>query len=142
MLSRARLSGSRVWPVAVATVGATRAAQLQRRCVAAGGKSYDAVIIGAGIVGNACALELRRRGFTTLNVDANHSPGYGSTSSSSGVVRFAYSTEDTVRLAWEAYHGWVSWADYLEAPQGSELCSLREVGQLMLANDSDPRSAA
>jgi len=141
MLCRARLSSSRVWPAAAASVGAARTAQLQRRCAAAGGKSYDVVIIGAGLVGNACALELRRKGFTTLNVDANPSPGYGSTSSSSSLVRFAYSLEDSCRLAWEGGHGWANWADYLEAPHGSELCSFREVGSLNLIPDSDPRSS-
>jgi len=31
--------------------------------------------------------------------------------------------------------------DYLEAPPGSELCSFREVGSLILSVDSDPRSS-
>lgn len=104
-------------------------------CIAAGsrnasgtGRTYDAVIIGAGVVGSACALELRRKGFTTLNVDGNPSPGYGSTSNSSAIVRHFYSLEDSCRLAWEGYNGWTSWADYLEATPSEDLCHLHEVG--------------
>ena len=50
------------------------------------------VVIGAGVVGAAIALELARRGRPTLLLDRNHAPGHGSTAASSAVVRFTYST--------------------------------------------------
>ncbi|MDP6416844.1 MAG: FAD-dependent oxidoreductase, partial [Gammaproteobacteria bacterium] len=43
-------------------------------------KSYDAIIIGAGVIGCATAFELAKRGLKTLNVDALPTSGYGSTS--------------------------------------------------------------
>ena len=39
--------------------------------------SFDAVIIGAGVIGAALALELSKAGFKTLNVDKNHDAGWG-----------------------------------------------------------------
>lgn len=108
------------------------AAQLGVRNLAGASRSYDVIIIGGGVIGNACALELRKKGFTTLNVDKGPSPGYGSTSSSSAVIRNFYSLEESCRMAWEGYHDWASWADYLQAPPNEELCQYREVGCALL----------
>ena len=58
---------------------------------------YDAVIIGAGVIGAAVGLELARRGWRTLNVDALPAAGYGSTSASAAVIRVYYSTLDGIR---------------------------------------------
>ena len=49
--------------------------------------SYDVVIIGAGVIGNSCALQLNRKGYRTLNVDKGPAAGSGSTSYSSGNLR-------------------------------------------------------
>ena len=46
------------------------------------GKSYDAIIIGAGIIGAAVGLELSKQGRKTLNIDRLPAAGYGSTSNS------------------------------------------------------------
>ena len=43
---------------------------------------YDAIIIGAGIIGAATAFELGKLGYCTLNVDRLPAAGYGSTSNS------------------------------------------------------------
>ncbi|MDA3009783.1 MAG: FAD-dependent oxidoreductase, partial [Actinomycetota bacterium] len=53
---------------------------------------YDAVIIGAGVIGTAVTHELSRRGWRTLTVDKGPAAGFGSTSASSAVIRFSYST--------------------------------------------------
>ena len=50
-------------------------------------KSYDAIVIGAGIVGCCTGYELAKRGYRTLNVDKLHGAGYGSTSSSCDLSR-------------------------------------------------------
>ena len=52
--------------------------------------TYDAVIIGAGVIGCAIALDLARRGFKTLNVDRGPAPGHGSTSWSAAIIRPYY----------------------------------------------------
>mmetsp|Transcript_10124 Transcript_10124/g.22417 ORF Transcript_10124/g.22417 Transcript_10124/m.22417 type:complete len:483 (-) Transcript_10124:244-1692(-) len=113
-----------------AVVAATAIPHLgdSKRWMHARGRSYDAVIIGGGLLGSSVALELRRAGFSTLNIDGNPSPGYGSTSSSSSMVRHFYSLEASCRLAWEGYHYWKHWPDYMQAPVGDELCCLHEVG--------------
>jgi sarcosine oxidase subunit beta len=86
------------------------------------------IVIGGGVIGGSCAFELRKKGFTTLNVDTNPAAGYGSTSSSSAIIRHFYSLEDSCRLAWESYHHWAAWGDYVEATKGEDLCGLHEVG--------------
>lgn len=70
-------------------------------------------MIGAGVIGSAVTLELARRGYRTVCVDKLPTAGYGSTSSSSAVVRFNYSTLAGVALAWEGVHYWKNWADHI-----------------------------
>ena len=38
---------------------------------------YDAIVIGAGIIGSAVGLELSRKGWKTLNIDKLPAAGYG-----------------------------------------------------------------
>ncbi len=49
-------------------------------------KSYDAIIIGAGIIGCATSLALGRKGWKVLNLDRLPAAGYGSTSGSRASV--------------------------------------------------------
>ncbi|MEM9652004.1 MAG: FAD-dependent oxidoreductase [Actinomycetota bacterium] len=74
---------------------------------------YDAIIIGAGVIGSAVAYELAQRGRRTLNIDKLPASGYGSTSNSCAIIRFSYSTYDGVAMSWEGQHYWDNWADYL-----------------------------
>ncbi|MHC5257943.1 NAD(P)/FAD-dependent oxidoreductase [Streptomyces sp. UC4497] len=92
----------------------------------------DALIIGAGIVGSATALELARRGLDVLVVDKAGGAGMGSTSASSAVVRFNYSTLDGVAVAWESKFRWEAWEEYLghRDPQG--LARFHRCGKVML----------
>ncbi len=46
-------------------------------------QSFDAIIIGAGVIGSGVAFELARRGLRTVSVDKLPAAGYGSTSASS-----------------------------------------------------------
>ena len=78
-------------------------------------KQYDAIIIGAGIIGAAIAFELSKKGYKTLNVDRLPSSGHGSTSGSCAVIRLHYSTPDGVAMAREGYYYWINWPEYLEA---------------------------
>ncbi|MEI6643022.1 MAG: FAD-dependent oxidoreductase [Novosphingobium sp.] len=75
--------------------------------------AYDAVVIGAGVIGCAIALDLARRGLSTLNVDRGPAPGHGSTSWSAAIIRPYYSTIDGTALAYEAHFAWQNWTDYL-----------------------------
>lgn len=75
--------------------------------------NYDAVIIGAGVIGAAIGYELSLTGKRTLNIDKLPAAGYGSTSNSCAIIRFSYSTYDGVAMSWEGQHYWANWKDYL-----------------------------
>lgn len=74
---------------------------------------YDAIVIGAGVIGAATALALSRKGLRVLDVDRLPSAGYGSTSGSCAIIRPYYSTLEGCALAWEGHHYWREWADFL-----------------------------
>jgi sarcosine oxidase, subunit beta len=101
-----------------------------RGCVT---ETADAVVVGAGVIGMSTALELARTGRRVVVVDKLPGPGQGSTSASSTVVRFNYSTADGIATAWEALHHWQNWADHLEQPNESgPLARLFQTGLVML----------
>jgi sarcosine oxidase, subunit beta len=75
--------------------------------------STDAVVIGAGVIGSAVALELARGGRSVVCVDKGPAPGAGSTSASSSIIRFSYSTRDAVLTAWESAAIWQDWSHHL-----------------------------
>lgn len=82
------------------------------------GTTYDAVVIGAGVIGASVALELARDGRRVCVVDRGPGPGAGSTSASSAVVRFNYSTWTGVAAAWESKALWEDWAAHLGHTEG------------------------
>jgi sarcosine oxidase subunit beta len=98
---------------------------------------FDAVIIGAGIIGAAVALELARKGWRTLNVDALPAAGYGSTSASAAVIRVYYSTRSGTGLAYEGYHHWRHWAEHLGLPEGTELARFKETGSVVTKTEEN-----
>ncbi len=81
---------------------------------------YDIIIIGAGIIGCSIAFELSKKGWKTLNIDKLPAAGMGSTSNSCAVIRVHYSTVEGTSVAYESYHYWSKWSDYLgvEDPNG------------------------
>lgn len=94
-------------------------------------RTADAVIIGAGVIGAAIAFELAKKGWKTLTVDRNAQAGHGSTSGSCAIIRTYYSTLDGTAFAWEGYHYWRDWADYLETHPDA-LARFRECGALVM----------
>jgi len=77
-----------------------------------------AVVIGAGVIGSSIALQLRRLGHDVTVVERNSAAGMGSTSASSAVVRFNYSTFDAVALSWESYFLWKEFKDLIDGANG------------------------
>lgn len=73
----------------------------------------DAVVVGSGVIGSSIALELARSGRRVLVLDKAAGPGHGSTSASSAVIRFMYSTFASVATAWEAKFCWEAWPEHL-----------------------------
>lgn len=93
---------------------------------------FDAVIVGAGVIGAAVALELARKGWRTLNLDALPAAGYGSTSASAACIRVHYSTLVGTALAYEGYHYWKRWAEHLGLPAGHDLARYVETGCVVM----------
>ncbi len=77
------------------------------------GAHADVIVIGAGVIGSAVAFELARDGRSVIVVDKGPAAGAGSTSSSSAIIRFSYSTTDAVLTAWEAAGMWMDWPRHL-----------------------------
>mmetsp|Transcript_16832 Transcript_16832/g.28885 ORF Transcript_16832/g.28885 Transcript_16832/m.28885 type:complete len:438 (-) Transcript_16832:744-2057(-) len=95
---------------------------------------YDAVIVGAGVIGTSIALELSRLGYSTLNIDRNKSAGYGTTSFSSGIVRTTYSTLEATKFSWECFHMWKQWDDIVQPTQGEDSLIFRQHPGVFLMN--------
>lgn len=105
-------------------------------------RSYDAIIVGAGIIGCSIALGLSRKGYRTLNVDQLPAAGYGSTSSSAAIIRPYYSTVDGTALAYEGHFYWKDWSGFLGTPTSGPLATYVECGCLVLMPPGSDRLAA
>ncbi|RSM75737.1 FAD-dependent oxidoreductase [Amycolatopsis sp. WAC 01375] len=102
--------------------------------------SADVVVIGAGVIGSSIALELARAGHRVLVLDRAPGAGQGSTSASSAIVRFNFSTTAGVATAWEAHFGWLDWAGHLGHEVG-DLAMFRKTGLVMLDVEAAPRTS-
>jgi sarcosine oxidase subunit beta len=100
-------------------------------------RTADAIIIGAGVIGAAVAFEMAKKGWKTLSIDRNTQAGHGSTAGSCAIIRMHYSTLDGTAFAWEGYHYWRDWADYLEAHDPNGLAQFRETGCLVMKTEQN-----
>jgi glycine/D-amino acid oxidase-like deaminating enzyme len=94
-------------------------------------KSYDAIIIGAGIMGAATALELSKRGLNVA-VFEKSSIGDGSTGKSSAIVRQHYSNPTTAQMA---LHSLRVFQNFREEVGGE--CGFTQTGFLVLTPEKD-----
>ena len=76
-------------------------------------RSADAIVIGAGVIGSAVAFELARAGRQVIVVDRLSGPGSGSTSASSSIIRYSYTTRDAILTSWEGAQMWFDWENHL-----------------------------
>lgn len=97
----------------------------------------DAIIIGTGVIGAAIAFEMSKAGWKTLSLDRNAQVGHGSTAGSCAIIRMHYSTFDGTAFAWEGYHYWRDWAEYLGLPEDTNLAQFREIGCLVMKTDAN-----
>ncbi|HHY54829.1 MAG TPA: FAD-binding oxidoreductase [Chloroflexi bacterium] len=91
----------------------------------------QACVIGAGVIGCAVALELRRRGFAVTVIDKNGDAGHGSTSSSCGIVRRFYSQPGMIAMAHEGWHIWAEWRSFVGDIEG-ELIEFPRPGMVFI----------
>ncbi|MGV6850224.1 MAG: NAD(P)/FAD-dependent oxidoreductase [Marinibacterium sp.] len=99
--------------------------------------TYDAIIIGTGVIGAATAFEMAKAGFKVLSLDRNAVAGHGSTAGSCAIIRMHYSTFDGTAFAWEGYHYWRDWADYLGLPAGADLAPFKETGCMVMKTEAN-----
>jgi sarcosine oxidase, subunit beta len=98
----------------------------------------DAAVVGAGIIGSSVALQLANLGLHVVVVDKTGGPGLGSTSASSAIVRFNYSTWEGV-AAWESKHCWQRWHEHLGWFDDAGMAQFRRTGMVMLDVPIAPR---
>ncbi|NNE80854.1 MAG: FAD-binding oxidoreductase [Silicimonas sp.] len=95
----------------------------------------DVIVIGTGVIGAAIAFELAKTGKSVLSLDRNRQIGHGSTAGSCAIIRMHYSTYDGTAFAWEGYHYWRDWAEYLGLPDTEELAKFIECGCLVMKTE-------
>jgi sarcosine oxidase subunit beta len=100
-------------------------------------KSYDAIVIGAGVIGTAVVLGLTRKGLSVLNVDKLPAAGYGSTSGSCAIIRPYYSTIDGSVLGWESHFYWRDWDAFLGVDDERGLARYINCGCLRLKSPAN-----
>ena len=96
---------------------------------------YNAIIIGAGVIGAATAYALARKGWKTLNLDKLPAAGYGSTSGSCAIIRPYYSTVDGSALAYESHFYWQEWADFLGVADDRGLARYVDCGCIVMKTE-------
>ncbi len=101
--------------------------------------SYDAIVIGAGVIGAATARALARSGRRVLCVDRLPAAGYGSTSGSCAIIRPYYSTLDGTALAYESHFYWKDWAGFLGSADERGLARYVNCGCLVVKTAGNKR---
>jgi glycine oxidase len=103
-------------------------------------KSYDAVVIGAGLIGLACAWRAARRGLSVLVVDRAAEPGAGASCVAAGmlapVTEADFGEEAPLRVNLAGLERWAGFAAELEEVSGLAT-GYRETGALVVAADRD-----
>lgn len=97
------------------------------------------MVVGAGVIGCSTALELARRGWAVTVVDKGGTPGCGSTSASSAMVRFNYDHLDEAALAWEAAARWNDWERHLGTVDPAGMARFVRTGLLVLDGELSDR---
>lgn len=96
---------------------------------------FDTIIIGAGIIGSNLAFEMSKAGFRTLNIDKLPAAGYGSTANSCAIVRTHYSTWAGVAMAYEGFHYWQDWEQYLGVDDERGLAGFVQCGGVYIGDN-------
>ena len=103
------------------------------------GRSYDVVVVGAGIVGLACAWRAAQRGLSVLVLE-REAVGAGASSAAAGmlapVTEAAFGEEALLRLNLAGAAAWPAFAAELAERSGLDT-GYRECGALVVAVDRD-----
>src|SRR5512138_2084311 len=91
-------------------------------------ETYDAIVVGAGVIGASVSYNLSRRGLKVLILE-RQSVGVGATGASSGLVRMHYDIEVDAALAWQSFHFFRNWRERV----GGE-CGFHRTGFLQIVS--------
>jgi len=89
-------------------------------------QTFDAIVIGAGVMGASIAYNLSQHGLKVLILE-RQSIAVGATGASSGLVRMHYDVEVDSALAWESFHYFKNWRERI----GGE-CGFTRTGFLQI----------
>ncbi len=73
-------------------------------------QNYDAIVIGAGVMGASIAFHLAERGLKSVILERKQ-VGFGATGSSSGLVRMHYDLQVESHLAWTSFQYFRNWRE-------------------------------
>lgn len=97
--------------------------------------AYDAIVIGAGVIGTSTAFHLAQLGARNVLVIDRKTVGEGTTSQSSGILRTHYSVRENVELAQLSWQAFNNFAQYVEDDEAS--CGLVKCGYMIWAPEGD-----
>jgi glycine oxidase len=104
------------------------------------GQRYDAVVVGAGLIGLACAWRAQRRGMSVLVVDRAAEPGAAASSVAAGmlapITEADFGELGPLRVNLAGRERWSAFAAELEELTGLPT-GYRESGALVVAADAD-----
>ena len=98
-----------------------------------GMQSFDAIVIGAGVIGCSVAYHLARFGAKRVLVLDRTQIGAGTTSQSSGILRTHYTVAENVELALASWGVFKNFAEYVGDPEAS--AGLVQCGYLIASPD-------
>jgi len=96
-------------------------------------EKFDAIVIGAGVIGASVAYHLARLGAKRVLVLERSQIGSGTSTQSSGILRTHYSVIENVELARRSWSVFTNFAEYLQDDDAS--AGLVKCGYLICAPD-------
>jgi sarcosine oxidase subunit beta len=100
-------------------------------------QSADLLIVGAGVIGASVAVAASRAGLAVTVVDRGSRAGFGSTSSSAGIVRVHAFDRESCVLADESVSAWESWREFTETPGTDAVARFVRCGSYIFDDGSD-----
>lgn len=98
-------------------------------------QSFDAIVIGAGVIGTSTAYHLAALGVRSVLVLDRGMIGAGTTSQSSGILRTHYSVPQNVELARKSWSVFTDFAGYLDDDEAA--CGLVKCGYMITAPEGE-----